>query len=379
MMNRLFRAVLPAILFFLADGSADAGVCNVCKKLHHAGGMKPAKYGQKMVPTLEAAVKIKEHVNVYGAEHVPFTIHGMKDGWYDIGTNGYIWHAYLMKLEDGVAYYTKHIQNPKHVVWARQMRATCWIETGDYALAVAECNLLLAHNAKDPVAYLLRGIAHGKLKQVTEAKADFDKALGIRPDYCAAYKHRGHWYMTKKDYAGAERDFMSAVKHNPKSASAHRYLGEAQFHRKKYDEALKSFQSAIELLPYASDYEWRGRIWELKKDYAKAAAAYAKAHELDPKLSYAATRLTLLKNLAPAVAPNTTVAEAIAKCEQTHWKDIPALYALAKASEAVGDFRTSVWALEKIKVLTAAPVPPDMNKLKTEIQAMTKKAVDAGQ
>ena len=75
-----------------------------------------------------------------------------------------------------------------------------------------------------------------------KAKADFNQAIQLNPDYSRAYYSRGLIFYSLKEYWKAVSDFDKAVKLNPKYGAA--YLAKAKVYmalgkEEKVDENLK--------------------------------------------------------------------------------------------------------------------------------------------
>ena len=69
-------------------------------------------------------------------------------------------------------------------------------EAEDAAYATSPANIasltdVVARNPQDPQAYNMRGSVLGQAGRHAEALADFDKAIGIDPNYVQAYANRG--------------------------------------------------------------------------------------------------------------------------------------------------------------------------------------------
>jgi tetratricopeptide (TPR) repeat protein len=99
-------------------------------------------------------------------------------------------------------------------------------------------------------AYLKRGEANADAHKYDDAIADYNMAIGLRPDYAEAYNDRGHAYHWKGGNG---------------------------------DRAIADFTRAIELRPnYPTAYNNRGVVYMAGGHPAQAIAEFDRALELDP-------------------------------------------------------------------------------------------------
>jgi tetratricopeptide (TPR) repeat protein len=93
--------------------------------------------------------------------------------------------------------------------------------SGQTDAAIADFNAALERNASLTDAYVSRGAAHMRAGHFTEARADFEKALGMgaaHPEQ--VYFNRGMANERLGDLAGAYRDYRQAQTLNPDFAPA---------------------------------------------------------------------------------------------------------------------------------------------------------------
>jgi tetratricopeptide (TPR) repeat protein len=117
-----------------------------------------------------------------------------------------------------------------------------------------------------------------------ESISYLDKAIKLKPDYSDAYLNRGHAKLKAKDLKGANLDYSKAIKLNPSFVEA--YMARAILKEKSKDlkGAVKDLTSAIELNPDHSDaYASRGDLKNELKDAKGACSDWKKAEELGDK------------------------------------------------------------------------------------------------
>jgi tetratricopeptide (TPR) repeat protein len=102
------------------------------------------------------------------------------------------------------------------------MLVTGWIATAhaddktdcrngkDVNLKIRSCAVLIEHDTKDAVAYYNRASAYQSKGEIDRAIADYDQAIGLKPDYVQAYENRASAFVSKGDYARAVADVTKA-------------------------------------------------------------------------------------------------------------------------------------------------------------------------
>ena len=85
--------------------------------------------------------------------------------------------------------------------------------------------------------------------QPDEAIAQFQKALGINPNYAEADNNLGNALLQKGRLDGGDLAVQKALKINPNYAEAHSNLGLAFAQKGRLDEAINEFQEALRLKP----------------------------------------------------------------------------------------------------------------------------------
>jgi tetratricopeptide (TPR) repeat protein len=90
----------------------------------------------------------------------------------------------------------------------------------------------------------LRHEAKGRFQ---EAKADYESAIGINPQYANAYNNRGNMRLREEDPEGAVRDYTEAIRLNPNFHEAYCNRGIARQKLGRCDEAREDYLQAQSL------------------------------------------------------------------------------------------------------------------------------------
>lgn len=166
-------------------------------------------------------------------------------------------HYLLGKADNGqndgimcIAHLTKAIVLKDDFTEARLLRAEALIKMHQYKEAMEDIEAILAQDADDESALLLRG----KIKEASGKEAD------------------------------AEADYRYVTELNPFNEQAFLYLGQLYIVQKKLNEAIELFDEAIELNPnFAQAYHERGRAKLLNGDKDGSVEDMKKGLELNPK------------------------------------------------------------------------------------------------
>jgi Flp pilus assembly protein TadD len=85
-------------------------------------------------------------------------------------------------------------------------------------LKIKGCSAVIQSDAKDAIAFNSRGAAYQSKGEVDRAIADYDQAIGLKPDYAQAYENRARAFVSKGDYTRAVADVTKAGELTPKMA-----------------------------------------------------------------------------------------------------------------------------------------------------------------
>ena len=150
---------------------------------------------------------------------------------------------------------------------------------GEYAVAIALLDELIALRPNSAANYNNRGLMHFRNNQIVEALCDLSFALEIDPYLDSAYNNRANCYAAKGDLAEAIADYDLALDLNPANLRAWINQGIAFRELELYDLALENFDIALIIGDALQDrmYAERGRTYHLYGDWNCAVADYQQA------------------------------------------------------------------------------------------------------
>jgi tetratricopeptide (TPR) repeat protein len=129
-----------------------------------------------------------------------------------------------------------------------------------------------------------RGMARETRENFEQAKADYNKAININPEYANAYNNRGNIKSKQADYKGAIKDYNRAIELNSKFVEAYCNRGIAKENLGDHSVALEDFNTAIELnSDYIDGYLRRGMLKQDLGDYAGAIRDFDRVIETEPE------------------------------------------------------------------------------------------------
>lgn len=129
-----------------------------------------------------------------------------------------------------------------------------------------------------------RGMAQETRENFEQAKADYNKAIEINPEYGNAYNNRGNIQARQADYKGAIKDYNRAIGLNSQFVEAYCNRGIAKENLGDHTKALEDFDRAIELnSEYIDGYLRRGILKQDSGDYAGAIRDFDRVIEIEPE------------------------------------------------------------------------------------------------
>src|SRR6266478_457214 len=171
--------------------------------------------------------------------------------------------------------------------------------SGRFTEAIAECQEALKIKPDFAAAHNNLGVALLRNKQsgdgalghdgaVDEAIEHYRKALQINPDFTQAHKNLGIVFMRKGLMDEAIAQFQKTLELEPNDAQAEFSLGSAFLQRREVDEAIAHYQKAVEIRPdYAEARNYLGNAFVGEGKYSEAIANYAAAVRIRPNYSEA--------------------------------------------------------------------------------------------
>jgi tetratricopeptide (TPR) repeat protein len=145
--------------------------------------------------------------------------------------------------------FTRALQlNPRHF-WTHYFLGICCVTSGRPEMAVVHWTVCQGQKPDLVWVYLLRGFAHGQVKDYRAAEADFDEALRLKPTDAARYvlfNNRGVMRVGQKErWAEGVDDLRKAAVLRPDQHQAHASLAEAYQLKGRLEDAARELGEAI--------------------------------------------------------------------------------------------------------------------------------------
>jgi tetratricopeptide (TPR) repeat protein len=186
-----------------------------------------------------------------------------------------------------------------------------WYQRQDLAKARAQYDEALRLRPDFPEACVNLGNVLRDEGRVPEALEEFDRALRLDPEYAEAYNNRGIALTAVGRRREAVADFAEAIRLKPDYADAHVNLGNAFGEEGKFSDAAAQFEEALRNNPRNAEAWYDlGNIRLITNRPADAIVAYRKALQEKPRYPEALT------NLGNALVASKQAAEAIGCYEE---------------------------------------------------------------
>lgn len=150
---------------------------------------------------------------------------------------------------------------------------------GDYAVAIALLDRLIALRPDRAVNYNNRGLMHFCNNQIVEALCDLSLALEINPHLDSAYNNRANCYAARGELEEAIADYDLALDLNPSNLRAWINQGITFRELELYELGIENFDIALIIGDALKGkiYAERGRTHFLRGDWNCAVSDYQKA------------------------------------------------------------------------------------------------------
>jgi len=169
----------------------------------------------------------------------------------------------------------KQLENLKTCIKAKATQ-------GDYAVAIALLDELIALRPDSAVNYNNRGLMHFRNNQIIEALCDLSLALEINPHLDTAYNNRANCYAAQGDLEDAIADYDLALDLNPGNLRAWINQGIAFRELELYKLGLENFDVALIIgdTHQGRIHAERGRTYFLRGDWNCAVSDYQQAIDI---------------------------------------------------------------------------------------------------
>lgn len=305
---------------------------------------------------------------------------------------GWVKASDVLRLDQAVEYYTRHIEECPDCSWAYLRRGVVRHELREYDLALNDYEASIRLDPKNPDPYSCRGNIWKERGELDRAIADYGEAIRIQPSEPGSYYNRGNALAEKKERDKAITDYSEALRLDPRFVRAYNNRAYAWYAIGRYHDAIRDATIAIQLAPeHVNAYVCRGMAWQGLTELARAISDYSAAVRLDGsnpdarmyraqlllylrRYEEALTDLNVLVSLKtqdPAVYDRRAwiwatsleakmrdgkkaVESATLACELSGWKQPGHLYTLAAAFAEAGDFAKAVEIQQRANTMPGA-------------------------
>ncbi|MFO0809772.1 MAG: protein kinase [Gemmataceae bacterium] len=188
---------------------------------------------------------------------------------------------------------------PRFATW--MTLGTVEAKLGNHAKAIEAFTAASGMSTRFPWPYFHRGISRLEAKEFSDAKADFDRFLELRPNDADAYFNRGNARLHLGDTAGAVSDLNEAERLGLSLNRLYVLRGRAKRQQGDSSGAQQDQRMALAVVPTdARSWTVRGemKLDAQPADYASALSDFDQAIQVDPNF------LPALRNKASVLAEN---------------------------------------------------------------------------
>ncbi|MCG8604275.1 tetratricopeptide repeat protein [bacterium] len=164
----------------------------------------------------------------------------------------------------------------------------------DSSKAVGLAGRAIDMNSGHAPSYLVRGRTYERLGNHESAKADYDHALSLEPNFALGYYFRGMFHAARERLWAAIADFTSCLERSGEFAPARLERGMAYHVLREHEEAVSDFEVAVRAWPrweknfkvYGA-YLNRGLENIRQENFREAVADLNRAIQLNPSFDEA--------------------------------------------------------------------------------------------
>jgi tetratricopeptide (TPR) repeat protein len=176
----------------------------------------------------------------------------------------------------------KAVESGEDNAEAHFQRAGILADAGQDTNALADYDKAIELKPRETRYLNMKGLFLLTRQHYDAAAQVFTKALGVDPKFSKALNNRGLVSLALNKFEAAASDFQTAIQVEPKYVDAYNNLGFAWYQAGEYDDALKAFNQSLELNPtYINAFNNRGMLYLKTEKLQLAVADFSKAIELE--------------------------------------------------------------------------------------------------
>lgn len=199
--------------------------------------------------------------------------------------------------------------NPRHAN-ALHLLAGIAHGKGQHRQAIDMISQAVAIAPRTPLFHFNLGIIHKSVLEFDLARAAFEKALALKPDYAEAWNELGLISYEQGSSRRASGYFQNALKYNPNFAAAWNNLGNIIKDQGRLQEAIAYFRNALRHKPdYAEAHNNLGNMLDDTGRKEEAAHHLREACRLKPGLAEARSNLLFLLSYNVMCSPRQMLEE----------------------------------------------------------------------
>lgn len=172
--------------------------------------------------------------------------------------------------------------NPKDAD-ALDYRGQILLRRNDAAGAVESLQQALRADANSAVAHYHLGLAFEQQHNEGQAEAEWQKAIGLRPDLTDAQRALSAIELRRGDFDALTQTAQQIISAAPAAPDGYLLRAVAEMSRQKFTEAEQDMKKAAEVAPAnPAPYVQMGNLHQMQKQYPEAIKYYQQALDKDP-------------------------------------------------------------------------------------------------